>query len=503
VRVRIDIDSRVRVRTVGLDDKLLSELRGHFTHRNPQHGRKLSLGIPRWIVEKTEPEIIRTWLEDDEWMSLPRGGLARVRKVLEEHGHQWGIIDRRERGAPDAEGKIPDHMLTPYEYQERLVEAAVAKEQCILRAPTGSGKTVALFELIARLKVATLILVPNGPLMRQWQARAKTELGLEGTKLGLIKGATCRLRPLTIGSPKTIASRGVSDEVNGYFGLVACDEAQLFAARTFYASVDPMRARYRVAVSADERRKDRKEFLVHDLFGDVGAEVKRDELVASGHILDVEVRVVPTNFRAEWYGMPEDEDELEDRIENGEPEKEIDFNRLLNEMVADEGRNKIIYALVDTIVNRGKQQVLVFGHRREHCTSIDRHLASLGYRTGFLIGGDDYKLEFQRTVAGLERLELDVGVGTYQASGTGLDLPAVGVGIAATPITGNQFFFGQVRGRLCRAPEGKEIARLYVLWDRYVYPWHLKNLVRWNKRVVVLDEGKWVEARHYMRAKAA
>ena len=94
-----------------------------------------------------------------------------------------------------------------------------------------------------------------------------------------------------------------------------------------------------------------------------------------------------------------------------------------------------------------------------------------------------------------------VGVGTYQAVGTALDLPLVSRGVAASPIHNNKQFTRQVRGRLCRSAAGKTTASLYVLWDRYLFgnaP--LKNWVKWSRTSRVLIDGKWVDARTHLES---
>ncbi len=77
------------------------------------------------------------------------------------------------------------------------------------------------------------------------------------------------VQPITIAIQKTLAAHGVDDELRSFFGAVICDEVQLFGAKTFYEVIDPWPAKYRIGVSADERRKDRKEFLIHHQFGEV------------------------------------------------------------------------------------------------------------------------------------------------------------------------------------------------------------------------------------------
>jgi superfamily II DNA or RNA helicase len=485
VGVEIIVDNRVNVCGRGLTSVTLEILRHEFEHSNPQHSALRHMGLPTW----SEPAIIRTWREDGEWLTFPRGGLARVKDALRRCGLSWAITDSRHEG----EGPAMFHYRGPElrEHQREAVEIAHARQQCILRAPTAAGKTTTAFALIARVGLNAIVLLPNGALYKQWRKRAASELGIGGDALGEIGGGKFRVRPLTIAMQKSIASlrdRGRLDQLDDYFGMILCDEAQLFAARTFFAAVDPFRAKYRIAVSADERRKDRKEFLVHDLFGEAAHEVKRKTLERRGYVLDVEIRMVPTTFEAPWYDLPEDREDTEHAL---------DFKRLLDEIVVDEARNE---AAVEIAINevRAGEQVLVFSHRREHCQLLQQRLVSRGVSTALLLGGPEYAEQFDHGIEQLGTGHARVAVGTYQAIGTGVDLPTVAVGIATTPIAGNKQFFNQVRGRLSRAPDGKTSARLYYLWDEAVYPSHARNVCAWNSTVVVTGAGGWEPMRRGM-----
>ena len=126
---------------------------------------------------------------------------------------------------------------------------------------------------------------------------------------------------------QTIAAKDPETLPLDVFGTVICDEVQRFAAKTLFAAVELWPARYRVGISADESRKDKKEFLTYDLFGDVAADIKRDDLIISGNVLDVEVRIVETDFRFPRYAETKD------------------FNELLEGMRTDEPRNQIILDL--------------------------------------------------------------------------------------------------------------------------------------------------------------
>lgn len=490
MRVDVVVDNRIRVPTDGLPPELLSALRADFRHKNPQREMLKRIGKSHW----GEPEHIVTWTEEGGELTLPRGGMERVRRRLEEHGIRRRVVDARVQGDPAGES-FPAHLVDPHPFQTNMVENMLRLESGIIRAPTGSGKTLIALLFASQAKVATLVVVYNVGLFDQWVKRAHKELGLRAEDVGVIRGGKRKLRPLTVAMQQTLNAHGVDEELRAYFGAVLVDEVHRAAAKTMYAAVDPFPARYRVGISADHRRKDRKEFVTEDLFGGVVGDVSRKELIQSGHVLEVQIRVVPTDFEADWYGLPVERDAEGEQVESG---KDVDTGRLLTEMGDDLARNEL--GLSRVLDEQGEEQVLVFAHHRDHCVLLDQRLVSLGVRTGFLIGGEDYRKEFQRTVERLERGEARVGVGTFAAVGQAIDLPSVSVGVCMTPIASNRQVFNQVRGRLCRVMQGKRGARLYYLWDRRVFGRrHLRNVVSWNADVVVLEDGAWVPGREYLK----
>jgi superfamily II DNA or RNA helicase len=498
--VQIIIDNRIRVRVSGLGVDVIAELKEAFEHKNPQFFKLRNLGYPVW----KEPRVIRTWEPEsrwaENWINVPRGGLARVRQVLDEYEIDRTIKDNRTTGNVELVDAMPDHNVELYPYQCELRDKAIAAQTCIIKSGTGSGKTTAAFAIAGELKLPTLVIVPTRPLMDQWVTRAQKEMGFKKSEIGIIRASTMRLAVLTIALQKTLSLRVDDEDLVKFFGCVIADEVHLFAARTFIKAVDPFHAKYRIGVSAEHKRKDGKEFLVLDEFGGVAHEVTRSELLASKHIVDMEVRVLTTDFEAPWYGLPPDDDEEKD---DAEEDKELDFDRLLREMSDNEQRNELIMRAIRMGLNQG-EQVLVMSHRREHCRTLDQLLAREGIKTGFLIGGDDYRAEFVRTREAFEKEKLQVAVGTFQAIGYGIDLPKASVIVAATPIAGNKFFWSQVRGRVCRTAKGKNDSWMYYLADTNVYGMqHIKNMVRWNKRVVAWDGTAWSPAKELYRRKLA
>ena len=370
-----------------------------------------------------------------------------------------------------------------------------------------SGKTTAALILATKMQLKTLVIISNGVLMRQWCDRVKTELGFAP---GVVGGGKYDVSPPIVVAMQQSMPKMPKEDVDR-FGLLIGDEIQLFAANTFQASVDRFPARCRLGVSGDERRADGKECLVYDQFGSVTAEVLASELVASGRIHEVEVRIVPTSFRSDWWTAidsmpPRPGEEMAKTIQRRVQAKIRQAERLAAELGADETRNATIVQLAQESVDQ-TGQALVLSTRREHCHVLDAALTSVGLKSGLLIGGADYRDEFARTLRAFVARSIQVAVGTYQAIGVGFDLPAVARGICAAPVAnspGGDKQWRQYRGRFARTTGGKSDAAIYYLWDQHVFGLKtLRHLVRWNARVVVRDGDDWIPAKQWLERSVA
>lgn len=354
-----------------------------------------------------------------------------------------------------------------------------------------SGKSSAVIAAIARLQLPSLVIVRSIALLNQWIDRISKEFGIAKKDIGVIQGKRYNLKPVTLAMQQTLNNYTPKrwKDIRNTFGFVACDEVQLVAAPTFIKSVDKFNSRYRVGVSADERRKDRKEFLIYDMFGRIAEDIPKKELVDKKLIHDVEAYIVPTEFRADWY---------RDSMIN--EKKTPDHKKLMDEMTTDTSRNELLRKTISNIAKK-KYRMLVFSQRVEHCKRLDTLMTASGYKSGLLIGGNDYKDIFEATAQGLIDGSRQVGIGTLGGgSSVGLDLPEVSHGVLATPIHNNKQFLNQVTGRLCRIADNKNNAKIYILWDRYVFgKLPLLNFRRWYSKVKILDGRKWKDVNAFLK----
>ena len=468
------VDSRIRL-SGSLFSGFVADVKKAFSHANPEYYRRQKMGFSTYGVEP----VIRTWtVSSSGELSVPRGGAKRLREIAARHDVAIRFLDDR---LVLPEVQWPQLRFPPRDYQSAAREAGLKIEQGVIEAPTGAGKTTLAFDLLAATNQPALVIMRDSNLLEQWKERAcGKEFNMKPSEIGILKGsASHRIgRCLTLALQQTLYSKSFPlEHVTKMFGTILVDEVQDAAAKTMQLVVDRFPARYRIGVSADSTRKDQLECLIYDQFGDIIYKITREELENRGVIHPVDIVLVPTRFSASWF---------RDAGEDGG-----DYNALLDAMIADKERGALLVDTVKDVLSRGEEPIFVFSRRVAHARSIaDADLYRAGIHCGLMLGGDEERERFAADKDHLIKGELRVAAGTFAAIGRGIDIPNVRAGIIATPLGNNRQFFGQVRGRLCRASTatGKESATMYVLWDRSLFPDLPKKLALWNNGRVTIQQ---------------
>lgn len=281
----------------------------------------------------------------------------------------------------------------------------------------------------------------------------------------------------------------------GCFGVArSVVVGDVLAVPTFDLEIEGAHCFFANRILVHNTRKDHKECLVYDLFGSVACEISQARVVASGNVLDTTIRVIPTDFRADWYRKAS--------CSRNNVAKREAWNKLLTAITEDEARNALAVSLVTAEAAKGLQSMVLCA-RIEHCRMLDGALARSGVLSGLMLGGDKMRKDFDRTRLALLDGSIGAGVGTLQAIGQAIDIPLVSRGFLCFPLAANRQKFNQFRGRICRTAkaQGKVDAELFYLWDRWVYGLdHLRNLVKWyGDRVLVKQGDGWVNGRAYMK----
>jgi superfamily II DNA or RNA helicase len=479
---------------------LLDEVISEFTYPNPEYEQAVKRSAGRFKVSAKIPETIRTVairkVRSGLEIVVPRGAQRRLDEVL----GVVGVVVRDDTTTGVSLLASPLEHLPPFgvklrDYQIEQVEVGVANRTCLWRAPPGSGKTTAALALVARLKVPAIVVVPNEKIFDQWVQRAETELGLRPRDIGMLSGShEKRLGALTVAMFQTLANR--IETCHDSFGLVIADEVQRHGADSLFQTTDLFTARWRIGISGDERRADRKEFLVYDLFGEVRHEVKRESLIEEGSLVDAKIVVLPVDTRLRWY------EGLEPRL-RAQPHVQ---QKLIADLAKDESRNATIE---DAIAELAAMDVptLVMTSRIEHAHRIHAMAVRRAGRAGIMVGAKskaerrqfDFALEAMRTG------DMRVAIGTYQAVGVGFDLPALAGGVFAMPCANSsksRMQFDQYCGRYERPhPSKSDGSTLFYLWDHFLFGvGPLKNVSAWRKNVVVRTPSGDVPARAYLKS---
>jgi superfamily II DNA or RNA helicase len=135
------------------------------------------------------------------------GLLSRVIEFLDDHHALYETKDLR----PIVEVKEPIDLskvlkkinMIPRDYQDRIVDAACKSRNGIVRACTGSGKTLCTALITARLNKPTIIYVIGLDLLKQTHDLFST---LFKEKIGYIGDGVCKIERINIASIWTIGS---------------------------------------------------------------------------------------------------------------------------------------------------------------------------------------------------------------------------------------------------------------------------------------------------------
>jgi superfamily II DNA or RNA helicase len=454
---------------------MYSELRKNFRHKDPDYYKKRAQG--RW-VGNMKP-YIDTWAniihpEYGDCLSIPRGGTETLKTIVYNFGYEISFVDQRFSlpGIYDYENNVE---LWPE--QKKLAEIIYRRENCLIKSPTASGKTEVLLKLvewILNTAGPVLIIVWEGSresgLFKQWIDRICLRFGLRPQDVGMLGSGIKRIAPITVGMQQTL--KNVGRRYIHSFGGIICDEVQRFAAPTFQKVVDIYPARYRIGASADETRNDGKEFLIYDVFGQVAGEVEKAKLIDRGKIMPVTIRIVPTGFDLRFQISEYDEGTTSWRDLDSEDKN---YHDLLDAITVNEERNEYIWKFIEPCL-QDNRIIIIATQRVDHAKYWEKRITDEGYKSGLMIGGQDYADEFETTKNGLLSRKINVGVGTIQKIGTGHDIPTLDRIFVLAPLAKNKQLFEQMVGRLRRTAEEKESAVLYYFWDDPLFPGVHKRL---------------------------
>lgn len=223
--------------------------------QNPEFYRAQAMRLSVW----DKPRVIGCAENYPRHIALPRGCLDAAQDLLRENSIRCDLRDERNAGEPiDAR-----FVGTLRADQEAAAAAMLRYDVGVLCAATAFGKTVTAAAMIARRGVNTLVLVHRTELLKQWQERLQTFLGVCGDVVGTIGAGKAKpTGKIDIAVMQSLSRQGEVNALVENYGHVIVDECHHVGAVSFDAILKRCKAKYVLGLTATPIRRDGQQPII-------------------------------------------------------------------------------------------------------------------------------------------------------------------------------------------------------------------------------------------------
>lgn len=348
------------------------------------------------------------------------------------------------KGKPPIENKLvdvpanfPDHVITLREDQEVVIKDFLAgfRTTGFIHSRPGSGKTVMATYLLPKLGQKFLIIVPTSLLLDQWVDRLTTFIpGIKVGVLGLGRDTYDESCHGMVAIVNTLTRRIDDYRKEVKFGTIVMDEAHRLPAETFKNTINLIPARYKIGLSANTTRKDKKHVVIQDYLGTFCV-VNENPDVRKASIV-----VVNTGFN--YVFTPN-----------------MRWTNFLNKVCFDSDYNQKIAQKVIQNIRQGRR-IAVLSPRLGQLEQIAEYLQ--GYSVG-VITGSVPQAERMELMDKVNKGEIDVLLCSKQIFEEGADIQALDTLHLVAP-SNNIEKLMQAIGRVEREFPGKKKPIVYDYW---------------------------------------
>ena len=416
--------------------------------QNPDFYKAQAMRFPVW----DKPRVIGCAENHPKHIALPRGYLDAVTTLLRGNGIAWEIHDERFAGTT-LEVSFKGSLRSD---QDAALTAMLGHDNGVLCAPTAFGKTVIAAALIARRGVNTLVLVHRTDLLRQWQERLQSFLGVGKGVVGVVGGGKAKPTGLIdIAVMQSLSRKGEIDALVENYGQVIVDECHHLSAISFEAILKRIRAKYVHGLTATPVRRDGQHPIIFMQCGPIRHTAARS--VNAPSVMDV----VP-HLRAAKIDVTDT----------------AGIQDVFLRLASDPSRTAAIADQIERAVQQGRK-VLVLTERFNHLVGIETVLQGRIPHL-FALHGRLSKKKRAILIAELNALAPDaprVLIATGKLIGEGFDHPPLDTLVLAMPISWKGTL-QQYAGRLHREHSDKVDVRILDFVDTG----HPALLRMWEKR---------------------
>ncbi len=416
--------------------------------QNPEFYKKQAMRFSVW----DEPRVIGCAENYPNHIALPRGCLDAALELLRDNGIDRELIDKRFAGEPLDVAFAGTLRLD----QEAAVAAMLHHDAGVLCAPTAFGKTVTAAAMIARRGINTLVLVHRTELLKQWQERLQSFLGIGKGMVGTIGGGKAKpTGKIDIAVMQSLSRQGEINPLVENYGHVIVDECHHIGAASFDAILKRVKAKYVLGLTATPIRRDGQQPIIFMQCGPTRHTAAKP--ASAPHDLAVTPCTLHTRI-----DLP-----LEAGIQD-----------VFRHLASDQVRTAAIALEIENAYKQGRK-VLVLTERTEHLDAIAAALDGKVSALTILHGRITKKLR-ATLITELEALPPDaprVLLATGKLVGEGFDHPPLDTLVLAMPVSWKGTL-QQYAGRLHREHATKTDVRIIDFVDTG----HPALLRMWDKR---------------------
>ena len=446
--LRVTLANLIYIEKAQLPQPLANRLIRLAAFQNPEFYKAQAMRFTVW----DKPRVIGCAENFPNHIALPRGCLDAVQALLRDNGIRCDLLDERFVGEPLDVVFVGILRVD----QEAAVAAMLQHDAGVLCAPTAFGKTVAAAAMIARRGVNTLVLVHRTELLKQWQERLQSFLGVGKAVIGTIGGGKAKpTGRIDIAVMQSLSRQGEINPLVENYGHVIVDECHHVGAVSFDAILKRAKAKYVLGITATPIRRDGQQPIIFMQCGPIRYEAPKPE--SAPHDLEVVPRALYKRI-----DLPQ----------------ETGIQDVFRHLTTDKDRTAAIGAEIERAFNEGRK-VLVLTERTEHLNAILTALSGK-IRSPFVLHGRMSTKQRAALITELDALPPDVPrvlLATGKLVGEGFDYPPLDTLVLAMPISWKGTL-QQYAGRLHREHATKTDVRIIDFVDTG----HPALLRMWDKR---------------------
>lgn len=224
--------------------------------QNPEFYKAQAMRLPVW----DKPRVIGCAENFPRHIALPRGCLDALSELAGNNGIKLELADERYEGTP-IEVSFQGTLRLD---QEAAIAAVLHHDAGVLCAPTAFGKTVTAAAIIARRQTNTLILVHRTELLKQWEERLQSFLGIGKDVVGTIGGG--KPKPtgiIDIAVMQSLSRKGEVNQLIENYGQVIVDECHHVSSLSFESLLKGAKAKYVLGLTATPIRRDGLQAIIY------------------------------------------------------------------------------------------------------------------------------------------------------------------------------------------------------------------------------------------------